>query len=82
MNLNFQTSSFFFSMFKYCHSLVNNVEDRPWWPIQSPKKGRKKKLKGQEGREIRASLYIYILDRRQDSVKEEEDKPFYKLHVL
>ena len=28
-------------------------EERPWWPIQSPEKGRKKKAKGQEEREIR-----------------------------
>ena len=29
---------FFFSFF-----LVGYVEERPWWPIQSPYKGRKKK---------------------------------------
>ena len=26
--------------------LVSYVEERPWWPIQSPNKGRKKKAKG------------------------------------
>ena len=26
--------------------LVNHAGERPWWPIQSPNKGRKKKAKG------------------------------------
>ena len=25
--------------------LMGSVEERPWWPIQSPNKGRKKKAK-------------------------------------
>ena len=28
------------------HFLFNYVEERPWWPIQSPNNGRKKKAKG------------------------------------
>ena len=28
-----------------CFFLVSYVEERPWWPIQSPNKGRKKKAK-------------------------------------
>ena len=38
--------------------LVNCVEDRPQWPLQSPNEGRKRKSKGQEEREIRSSLLI------------------------
>ena len=30
----------------FSFSLVNCVEERPWWPMQSPNKGRKKKAKG------------------------------------
>ena len=26
--------------------LVSYIGERPWWPIQSPNKGRKKKVKG------------------------------------
>ena len=26
--------------------LVDYVEERPWWPIQSPNKGRERKVKG------------------------------------
>ena len=28
--------------------LVGYVEERPWWPIQCPNKGRKKKASSQE----------------------------------
>ena len=38
--------------------LTNYVEERPWWPVQSPNKGGKNKLKGQEEKEIRSSLLI------------------------
>ena len=41
--------------------LVGYVEERPWWPIQSPKKGREKKAKGEEEKEIRSSLLIVDL---------------------
>ena len=41
--------------------LVGYVGERPWWPIQSPNKGRKKEAKGQEEREIRSSLLILDL---------------------
>ena len=27
-------------------TFMNYVEERPWWPIKSPNKGRKKKAKG------------------------------------
>ena len=37
------------------------VGGRPWWPIQSPNKGRKKKVKGYEEREVRSSLIILDL---------------------
>ena len=32
--------------------LVSYAEERPWWPIQSPNKGSKKKAKGKEEREM------------------------------
>ena len=32
-------------LIRVCFFLVNYVEERSWWPIQSPKKGRKKKAK-------------------------------------
>ena len=45
----------------YCFSfLVSYVEERPWWPIQSPNKGMKQKAKGQEAREIRSGLQVYL----------------------
>ena len=37
------------------------VAELLWWPIQSPNKGRKKKAKSQEEREIRSSLLILDL---------------------
>ena len=45
--------SFFFSGFY--------VEERLWWPIQSPNIGRKKKASSYEDREIRSSLLILHL---------------------
>ena len=34
--------------------LVTDVEERPWWPTQSPNNGRKKKAKGyKEGDQIK-----------------------------
>ena len=41
--------------------LVSYVGERPWWPIQCLNKGRKKKAKGLEEREIRSSLLILDL---------------------
>ena len=35
--------------------------ERPWWHMQSPNIGRKKKAKGLEGREIRSTLSILDL---------------------
>ena len=53
------------------------VGERPRWTIQSPHKGRKKKAKGYEEREIRSSLLI--LDLKDGKL--EEGKTFHKLHV-
>ena len=44
--------------------LVNCVEKRLWWPIQSPNNGRKKKVKCKEEREIRSSLLVLDLNIR------------------
>ena len=41
--------------------LVGHVEERLWWPIQGPNKGRKKKANSYEEREIRSSLLILDL---------------------
>ena len=41
--------------------LVGYVEERLWWPIQSPNTGGKKKVSSQEEREIRSSLLILDL---------------------
>ena len=45
-------------------SLVRYVMERPWWPMQSPNKGKKKKTKPKEGGggEIRSSLLIVDLN--------------------
>ena len=40
---------------------MSYVEERPWWPIQSPNNGTKKKVKSYEEREIRSSLLILDL---------------------
>ena len=63
---------------------MNYVERRPWWRIQSPNKGRKKKAKGYDEREIRSSLLILDLKdgKLQDPGKQEEGKMFHKLHVF
>ena len=64
---------------------MSYVGERPWWPIQCPNKGRRKKeAKGEEEREIRSSLLILDLKdgKLSDSGKQEEGKTFYKLHVL
>ena len=50
--------SYHFFLFSF---LVSYVEERPWWPIQIPNKGRKKKAKGEEEKEIRSSLLILDL---------------------
>ena len=42
-------------------SLVGYVEERLWWPVQSPNIGRKKKANSLEDREIRSSLLILHL---------------------
>ena len=45
--------------FKCVHIfLVGYVEERLWWPIQSPNIGGKKKASSQEDREIRSSLLL------------------------
>ena len=52
-----------FSQLSCCFfSFVIYVEERPWWPIQSPNRGRKEKANGKEGREIRSSLLILDLN--------------------
>ena len=62
---------------------MSYVEERPWWPIESPNNGRKK-VKGYEEREIRSSLLILDLKdgKLYDLGKQEEGKTFHKLHVL
>ena len=40
---------------------MSYVEERPWWPIQSPNTGGKKKPSSYEDREIRSSLLILDL---------------------
>ena len=57
----FSFLSFFFSFF-----LVSYVGERPWWAIQIPNKGRKKKAKGYEEKEIRSS--VLILDMNDDKL--------------
>ena len=39
--LSTYVTAYFISFF-----LVSYVGERPWWPMQSPNKGRKKKVKG------------------------------------
>ena len=60
----------------HCPFLVSCVEERPWWPKQSPNRGRKKKAKGEEEREVKSSLFILDLKygKLQDSGKQEEGK--------
>ena len=60
------------------------VEERLWWPIQSPNIGGKKKASSSEDREMRSSLLILDLKdgKLQDSGKQEEGKTFHTLHVL
>ena len=41
--------------------LEGYVEERPWWPIQSLNKGRKKKASSYDDREIRSSLFTLDL---------------------
>ena len=33
--------------------LVSHIGERPWWPIKSPSRGRKKKVKGSERAQIK-----------------------------
>ena len=63
---------------------MSYVEERTWRPIHSPNKGRKKKAKDKEKRDIRSSLLILDMqdDTLYDSGKQEEGKSFHKLHVL
>ena len=65
----------------FLFSVVSCVGERPWWPIQSPNKGKKRKA---NRREIRSSLLILDLKdgKLQDSGKQEEGKTFHKLHVI
>ena len=67
-----------------CVFLVSYVGERSWQPIQSPNKGRKKKVEGSEEREIRSSLLIVDLKdgKLYDSGKQEGGKMFHKLHAL
>ena len=51
---------------------MSYVEGRPWWPTKSPNKGRKKKAKGKEEREIRSSLLI--LDLKDGKLTQESKK--------
>ena len=62
---------------------MSYVGERPWWPMQCLNKGRKKKAKGLEEREIRSSLLILDLKdgNLYDSGKQ-GGKTFHKLHVL
>ena len=41
--------------------LVGYVEERLWWPIQSPSIGRKKKANSLKDSEVRSSLLILDL---------------------
>ena len=57
----FLTSSFF-GLYDYIHFfLVGYVEERLWWPIQSPNIGGKKKASSLKDREIRSSSLILDL---------------------
>ena len=47
-----------------------------------PNSGRKKKVKGQDEREMRSSLLILDLKEGKNYRKEEKGKTFHKLHVL
>ena len=40
---------------------MRNVGERPWWRIHRPNSGRKKKVKGEEEREVRSSLLLLDL---------------------
>ena len=39
--------------------LVSYVGERPWWPVQSPNKGRKNKLKDGEGEKMRKTCGLW-----------------------
>ena len=41
--------------------LVSYVGEKPWWPIQSPNRGRKKKAGDEGERDIRSGLLILDL---------------------
>ena len=60
---------------------MSNVGERPWWPIQSPNKAKKRMATLME---IRSNLLILDLkeDTLQDSGKKQGVKTFHKLHVL
>ena len=58
LSVNFLAESATFFLFLF---LVGYVEERPWWPIQSPNIGGKKKASSKEDREIRSSLFILDL---------------------
>ena len=68
---------------------MSYVEERPWWPIQSPSNGRKKKANGQEESEVRSSLLIVDLTEGSFRIhsgkargKEEECRTVHKLLVV
>ena len=60
---------------------MNYVGEKPWWPVESPKKAKRRNQMAKRG--IRSSLLIlYLKDGKlQDSRKQEEGKTFHKSHV-
>ena len=63
---------------------MSYVEERPWWPIQSPDKGRKTK-KRKAKRRGRSDQVIDVIFQRWHVVgfrKEGGGKKFHKFHVL
>ena len=55
------------------------VEERPWWPIQSPNEGRKKKAKAKR-REIKSSSMTS--DLKEDKLRHSERKMKATLYFL
>ena len=49
---------------KFSCFFINDVDERPWGPIQSANNGKKERMKGEEEREIKSSLLI--LDLKKD----------------
>ena len=57
-----------------CDGIVNHVEERLWWPTQSPSKERDKKLNGQKEKQIRSSLLISDLKDGKCRIQERKMK--------